>query len=248
MKQLKQLFILLIILLFLPITSADLDFFESTSIVEGETVKHNIVMIFSVRPESLEYPIFIPTENIEIRANFERYKCKEEVKSWGTNIVCDFSEATGGNTIGISFQSEGGITFLDEYSIFEWGIRVPDETKKVVIRAELGEGLFLIEEDDETSSITPFHPSDGKKGSDGRRIYVVWDRENLNRGDSINVGLAFEGIAESTTTNYTYFLLPIPLLIILFIVFLRFERGLKSIIPVLKEDERAVIEILQKYV
>ncbi len=243
----KQLFSLLAITLFLPLVSANLDFFEATSFVEGSVVKHNIIMIFtSPLPQTLEYPIFIPAEEVKINANFKGHSCNVEQKSWGTSILCDLSNVTGGNTLGISFQSQGGIKPLDNYNSFEWGIRFPDDTKKAVIKAGLGEGQFLIKEREGATSVAPYYPTDGKEGSDGRRIYIVWERENLKKGDSFNVGLAYEGLTESPI-NYMYFILPIPLLIVLFFGFRHFGKGLRTIIPVLKEDERKIVELLQSY-
>ena len=160
--------------------------------------------------------------------------------------MCDLSNVTGGNVLGISFQSSGGIRKLDEYSVFDVGIRVPDDAKKAVIRAGLGEGLFLIKQREGATSVAPYYPTDGKEGSDGRRIYVVWEREGLKRGDSVNVGLSYEG-SPTAGVNYLYFIIPIPILIGLFLVFRQFGKGLRTVIPVLKEDERKIVEVLQSY-
>lgn len=246
MKQLKHLVLALFLIVSMPFAGATIDFFEVSSFVEGETAKHNIVMIFSAVPKTLEYPILMPAESVKINANFKGHSCKVEPKSWGTNILCDLSNATGGNVLGITFQSAGGIRKLDEYSSFDVGVRVPDDAKKAVIRAGLGEGLFLIKKREGATSVTPYYPTDGKEGSDGRRIYVVWERESLKKGDSINVGLSYEG-SPTAGVNYLYFIIPIPILIGLFLVFRKFGRGLSTVIPVLKEDERRVVEVVQSY-
>lgn len=233
----------------IPFTSATkLSFFETDINLEWEKANFDLTLIFDERPESFRLPIFYQIEKFEYETNFENGVCNQKEENWGTLIKCDFSKAEGrGQRLSLKYSSSQIISDLEKRKMLDVDVAFPLKTEKAVIRATLNEGLVLMREGNETA-LSPFSPRDGNKGSDGRRIYVYWERKDVPKGEKIGVTLLYEKLKkEGFKLSRELLFLAGSGFLILVLLFLIFYSRKKPEISVLKEDERNVVEILENY-
>lgn len=247
----KKIIIIFLVLMIVPQTvlAQSLSYFETDIDTEWNKLDFKIVMIFEELPKEFSYPIFYPIKDFEASANFENYKCRLSEKDWGSEIHCDFSKISGrGKTLKFNYKSEELIEKIKDKKMVDFGIRIPFKAKKALVRTTLNKGLILMEEN-ETSSLVPYTPRNGTKGSDGRHIYVYWVKENIPRGEDFDISLIYEKVGPTQQRDNTFlFLLTGSIFLIVLLIGLAMKgKEEKFELSILKEDERKIFELIRKY-
>ncbi len=247
----KYMILVFAFLLLVPISKAtDLDYYEATIDLDSEKSNFTLIFLFEETPKGImEYPLSFETENFKTSANFQNYTCTSNPKEWGTLISCDFSEAAGeGRALNIKFNTEDKTEKIEKKYHFTYAIKTPQDTKKMNVKTVLKRGFVLIEEPEQATTLVPYSPSDGSQGSDGRRIYVEWEREDLKKGEGIEISLTYEKIGPGVSENNNIVFLLIGILIFVLILIIGFRSSPKSEINmnVLKKSEKKVIEIIKE--
>ena len=127
---------------------------------------------------------------------------------------------------------------------FEKNVRVLEDVENFVFLFMLPEGAMLAEGE-------KFMPVDGKIGTDGRRIFVIWSFKNVTAGEIKGVKIFYEFRKERAGAfPLAIALLPAAAGIALLLYFFRrrkMERMREIILPVLKDDERKIMEVILRY-
>lgn len=181
--------------------------------------------------------------------------CLQTEKNWGLQISCDISSMKGKNfNIVIKQDSAGYVSDVNGYLKFAGTYEVPVSTKNFIVVLKLPEGTGLIKERNESSiNEKPFMPSNALVSSDGRRTILIWEKDDLPAGDSLDISVSFESF--STTVDYTKFI-NIQIIFIIVIIlslgaFYKFywkkKTEVKVVMPILRKDEKIIIEKLLEH-
>ena len=130
--------------------------------------------------------------------------------------------------------------------VFEKNIRVFDSVERSVFLVKLPEGALLPENE------TKFLPLYGTIATDGRSIFVVWERKDLQEGEIQGIKLFYEFPEKKESLSFfsiiTFLLLILAIAFGLWFMFLKRKKRIKDIVlPVLKEDEKKIMEIVFRY-
>ena len=249
----KKIFFFLMTIAFLliirPTLATPLEYLESTILLDSSSADYTLTFLFQKLPEgTLNYPLPFHIKDFETSANFKNYTCEAEKKDWGTLITCDFSDVkAGGRALSIRFRREGCVKKIESAYHFDTNIKTPQKVPRMVVKIVLEKGFILIPQPEKPTTIVPFAPTDGTEGSDGRRIFIVWERNNLEKGEGIDVTVNYERSTPISQNNTPFIILGIAILVIITVLSIRFRGEREGIERILKDDERRIIEIIKSY-
>jgi uncharacterized membrane protein len=160
----------------------------------------------------------------------------------GTSIVCQDINA---KEIVYRIRTFPVINSLQNLNIFTNRISVTQITDKFSVTIRLPFGTALADSSElEGTGLNPTEPADANQGSDGRRIFVVWNYQNPKLGTTNDYTAVFETARQ---TDFSVFIIIISAIIIGFLIFLIFffsRRNVRNMLPVLTDNERKVMEMV----
>lgn len=242
MKQ--CLFFLTIFLLLVPIVSAAnlSDWNIEVTLNEDRTTEWIINLRYDDNITKSDY--FVLSRRItglEVIANEYFIDCQISNPGIGTSILCDNIFA---QNIQYRFRAHGLIETTEGLELFKYKFSLTEKAGNFTVVIKLPLGAGLVEEHKlEGTGLKNFEPEWGKEGSDGRRIFFEWKKENPKLGEVIDVSIVYEQIVGY---NYLLYFLIIFILAIFSITYLFIfrRRNIKDILPVLTDGERKIVEIL----
>ncbi len=210
-------------------TSVDLDFADLTT-------------------KEVYYFVFARIDSLAASDDHGMLLCNTNVFSYGTQITCkpntddtyNYSVHFDFNMLGLQSQYDDNFFFS-----YDQSVRIP--TERFVIRFVLPTGTALMEKED---GFSPYSPEDGVIGStdDGRHITVTWSEDNPSLGSDYSYRVFYEQAVQIYSNPWFYpvaFLLMLSFALVSFML-LRFRkvRKIKTVLSVLHEGERKVIELI----
>ena len=245
----KKLAIIIGFILFLPMVNATpLDYFESVVELDEDESSFTFIFLFREAPEgSFEYILPFRIDDFETSSNFKNYTCKQERKDWGTNINCDFSRVTeAGRALNIKFTTKETIKKIENQYQFSANVKTPQEVGEYLLKVVLEQGIVLIEEPDVSTTMVPYSPTDGTRGSNGREIFVEWEREGVKKGEGIDVTVNYETLNGMVPENNNTVFIMIGILILIIAIMLSVRTKNENVdVSVLKKDEKMIIDIIK---
>lgn len=235
----------------LPDASASKITFLGAEVQLGDAAHTTLTVTFdqnsSARAFSL--PLFYDIQNLKSDANFESFSCSVQKKAFGSQIDCDISPTPEKRMLTLEFDSFDLIKKADSQFLYKQEFHVPLETQSLSFKVMLPEGMFLAS----GGAFQQYLPADGERGSDGRKIFITWRRENLTAGDSFDTQVSYEALADNSQVMalFTGGLLLLGAVIVALVIgfwffFKRFRKDIKIVMPVLKSDEKIIMELLLK--
>jgi len=169
-------------MVFLPsVHAAGLQYYGIQDVINSDlTTETTIGMQFTEPINSLSFNLDFRVSNLTAKPNFESADCNVFYVDETSMISCSFAGMTEENNfLTLSFESKGRIKKIEDGYQFtaNYGISVPVNESFVLIK--LPENSVLLTQDPSQS----FFPSNGKTGSDGRRITVYWENSNTSNGN-----------------------------------------------------------------
>ncbi|UCG95845.1 MAG: MarR family transcriptional regulator [archaeon] len=243
--------LILPLVLLTPLAAATpLEYYETIVNLDSDGSNFTFVFLFEQAPDgSLEYFLPFPLKEFETNANFGNYTCDMVPKGEGTSIFCDFGGvAEGGRALNMKFFTPDTLIEIEDKLVFEANVKTPQDVEKMVIKAVLEKGYVLIEEPEEPTTLVPYSPTDGIEGSDGRRIFIEWEREGVKRGEGIDVSVVYESIGppEREDQNLVFLLIGILILVIAILVGLGSRKRETVDLSLLKGDEKRVMDVVKE--
>lgn len=218
--------------------------------VELGEVSHTTLTITFDQNSSLKLfkmPLFYDIQNLKAGANFGDVSCSIQKKSFGSQIECAVSPTFEKRMLTLEFDSFDFVKRVDKQFLYKQEFHVPLETKQLSFKAILPEGMFLASE----GVFQPYLPIDGEKGSDGRRIFISWRKENLTAGDSFDTQISYESQSDNSQilTLFAGGIIGLAAIIValvfgFWLFYKRFKRNIKIVLPVLKGDEKKIMEMI----
>ncbi len=239
------------LILTVPLAAATpLEYYETVAELGTESSEFTFIFLFEAAPDgNLEYVMPFAIKDFETSANFGNYNCVHESRNEFSRIFCDFSNVSeGGRALNMKFITEDSVNNLGDRIVFAADIRTPQDVKKMLVKTVLNEGLVLIEEQEGSTNLVPYSPKDGEEGSDGRKIFVEWERQDVVKGEGIDVSVNYEKIASTVDTgqNVVFLFIGIFILVIAIVVGLGGREKREVDVSILKEDEKRVFDILKE--
>lgn len=243
-------FVFTLILLAPLVAATPLDYYETVISLDKEDSAFTFIFLFEEAPDgNLEYLLPFSIKDFETNANFGNYTCESLPKSWGALISCDFSQVKeGGRVLNIKFTTSETIREIEDEILFSADVKTPQDVKKMILKVVLEKGYILIEEPEGSTTKVPYSPKDGNEGSDGRRIFIEWERKDVKRGEGIDVSVTYERILPRVEGNQNIIFLMIGLLILVIIMLVGIRSKGKQDLDtsILKENEKKVIDIIKE--
>ncbi len=207
------------------------------------TVDNSITLRFSEPISHLDYQLDFRIENLTTKSDFES-NCEIKYVNGKSVISCDFIGMNEKKRqITLSFRATDVIRKVDGNYKFNvnYGISLPINRSFVLI--SLPEKGILAGEVANKS----YYPEDGKTITDGKRIMVYWERENLTAGDSLQFSVLYA--TPSIISNVLVISLTLLVIIVMIsiAVYLRKSASEEKITSILNEDEKKIIKVLSAH-
>lgn len=241
-------------------TYSFLEQYEVTTTINTDfSTNHEINLVFfNQTSKSFKFQIEDFIYNLNSTSSAGAVDCRSSENPLGTEITCDLGKITETRySIVIKYASREHVKSIDKYFVFKESHVLVVDSKRLVISLKLPEGFVLLQPKNETLSILPYTPSFGSVGTDGRRIVLVWQKDNLKAGDGIDVSVAYESLMQEDRYSQLIAIFTGSTITLLLIIVLmgggfwyfwkKFRKDVKIVLPVLKKDEKIVMEVLLKY-
>ncbi len=221
--------------------SAKLIYFGVDKNIEDFGVRTSLTVTFSGSGErEISIPVFSEVRNFTFSSNFGNSSCSVGKTGYGSLISCLVSPTREKRELRLSFVSEGTVKSSDRIFLYRDDIYIPEETESLFVKVSIPRGAAIVENH---TDLRPYSPPDGKKATDGRRIFVIWERKNLSSGDILTIQIAYE---KEENLNPGFLVLPVAALTIIFLVYF-FRKRPPSYLPVLRKDEKILVDIILKH-
>ncbi len=246
-----SLWFLAVIALMLPSAGAvTLNYYGIEDTINDDLSVHNVVTLkFDSPINHLEYVLDFKIYNFDYDYDFDLADCSLDDYNGKSRVTCDFIGMTKEkNMLKLEFDARNVIRKTDEGYRFlvNYGISLPIKRAFVLIKLPVN-GMLAADVANQSYS-----PSSGNIITDGKRIMVYWEEENLNSGDNLRFSVLY-----STPPNIDpVFVAAITLIVIaamagMAVYLKRGEHGEdmveKAVKSVLNRDEKRVIETLSSH-
>jgi len=194
------------------------------------------------------YFVFARIDSLSASDDYGMLLCNTKVFSYGTQITCKpNTEDTYNYSVHFDFNMLGLQSQYDDNFLFSYDQSVKIPTDRFVIRFVLPTGTALMESE---VGFSPYSPEGGVIGStdDGRHITVTWSEDNPSLGSDYSYRVFYEQVTQIYSNPWFYPVASLLMLLLVIVSFMLFRfrkaRKIKTVLSVLHEGERKVIELL----
>lgn len=230
---------LIFIIIFSGLVQAQITFFgDDVSIKDDYTIDFITV---TIEPETREIKISTLSDiiNFSYSSNFPA-TCVVSAQEFSRNIICDTSKASENNrTIKMTFVSKD-IEKQDRLFLFKHSLSASEKINTFFFRVFLPEGAAL-------TGNESYMPSYGGTASDGRRIFVYWQKDNIAAGELFSSQIVFESFIRTENNIMIVVIIAIVIVIVLIVFGLRKKISIKMVLPILRPDEKIVMQLIMKH-
>src|SRR3989338_10096367 len=185
--------LLLVIVFLLSVTSAShaslTNWTVDMTINDDGGTEWVVALTYNETVPKSDYFVFARVSNLEEFGDSSPIDCVA-IYSLGTSIVC--SEISAREVV-YKFHVKGLTSDLHNFKIFRYPFSVTQTVERMQVTVKFPLGAALVEDIDLAGTgLKPFEPDFGRKGSDGRRIFVGWTFDKPTLGQSINIYAIYE--------------------------------------------------------
>lgn len=245
----KRFAVLLLLLFVVPLASASQISEETTRVMlRADGVGNVSVERHYDRVTSPHISYFVP-ENYDPRQlvaedDLGELDCIVREFDSGKEILCEPRKETD-YTVDIYFFADFVERDRQDVYTFSYVKQVLTPTQRTDVQVVLPEGFGLVQSNDDPS----YTPDYATVGSEGRRIFIEWQRENVSIGDTTQYRIQYEKlqVLDKVPMNLAVGVLVAALLLAAGAVYYvrnnngRDEETIAAVFPVLKEDEQLVL-------
>jgi uncharacterized membrane protein len=208
------------------------------------SVDNMVVLNFDTPINKLEYSLDFEIDGLEYESSFDLADCEVENSNGGSTVSCTFIGMTEeNNQLTLNFKTRDAVKEIDGNYRFtvNYGIPLPIEHTFVLIR--IPQNNILAGAANES-----FFPNSGSTLTDGRRIMVFWESDNLETGENLQFSILFTrpAFTGDLMGMIIYIVAVAAIVVIVLGVFYFRKRGNKVALvkSVLNRDEKRIIDIL----
>lgn len=208
---------------------------------EDSTVKNTITLRFSEPISHLDYQLGFEVYNLTVDSDFQP-ECEVRRSNGKSTISCDFIGMTSEkNNLKLSFLAKEAVTKVGGNYRFNvnYGLSLPVNRSFVIIKLP-PKGILPGEPANQS-----YHPSTGKIITDGKKIMVYWEKENLSPNDSLQFSVLYS--LPSLLSNSLILVITGAIIVsmVAIAVFLRRTGEKETVTSVLNDDEKTIVNVLQ---
>lgn len=255
MKLLHILMIILFILSFncfiKPIKALNFEYYGIEGFIQEDKSFFVSINLYSKSSiPDFQYKFRNKVYDLQFFSEFAPVRCKTYVTDI-TIINCTFSDYEKYNEmrLKINFSVKDLVKRLD--GSYELGYFLPmeDDVKRFSNIIYLPPTATLATEISNES----FSPRDGIPITDGKHIMIYWERINVTRGDDIYFSVNYRMPQHQNDNFLSIIFVALATLItiagigVFYLRSIRKEESLKVIMPLMKKDEKIVIDIINKH-
>jgi len=242
-KQLQIVPFLLSLLLVTNFASAQIQYYGIDSFVHSEgKVSTKLTIVFFEPEKNFELKIFARIENFNASSNAGPVNCKL-VKGEASLVSCEMNLTKEKRTLELSFETSDFVKKIDEKYYLSADLSLGKEISSLFASFKLDEGLLISKKDDSPQ----IFPPNATILSDGRRVIVNWNLQNLEKDKTIKFEIFYETIEKA---KFPVLQIALAILfavaIITSIFYRRMKRARQLIFSVLDEQERKILNMISK--
>jgi uncharacterized membrane protein len=236
------------ILLACPVRSQNLEYYGIEAHLNSDTTTTNsISLLFDSRISHFDYRIKYDVYNLNVENKQGTARCETTFDAEGTMISCDLTDPENVNQthIRLDFETVNNIEKTGEDYEFNSVYRVDLPVERSLSIVYLPESATL-----KTSvSNESYNPRYGKTISDGKHIMIYWENENVRSGDDLEFSVTYmmplgPGSFYEIAVMVILAVVLITIIAVGYVKRMQRESSMKVVMPLLKGDEKRIIDIL----
>ena len=231
--------------------AVSIDFYGIDVDVLQDRMSAKLTVTFDSKLDSFRLPIGslkAPIKILQVSANQGSAECKPVVDQGKTSIDCVVKGAMEGrNTITMLVDPLNRLDILEDKKTASIDYEFPFETKSLAVSYKLPERAALSEDPPEKSIL----PRNGDIKTDGKKIFIFWNRQNISAGDILTFSVSYTLPDQADASINTFLLLPIIIILSVLVWFvIRHKKttrtvGENAVVSVLSREEKALFDILK---
>ncbi|MBW6461483.1 MAG: winged helix-turn-helix transcriptional regulator [DPANN group archaeon] len=241
---------LLLLLISVPVSASQIRNHDIVIAIDDFGVAKTSVIVDyeSLTTDEIYYFVFAQIDSFGARDDYGMLLCNTNRYSYGTQITCkpnivetvNYTVYLDFNMVGLQSVSADGFFFS-----YDYGMKIP--TNNFSISFVLPTGTAMVKQN---SGIAPYFPEGAVIGStdDGRHITVTWSVDEPELGSDYSYKVFYEKVVEIYANRWFYPVVAFLSILLVLLSFMLFKfkkaRKIKTVLSVLHDSERKVIEIL----
>lgn len=231
-----------------PVDALNVDYYGMESRIQPDgSVLHSVTLKKDVSVSEIEYSFRYSISDVRYESLYSPVTCQTRVTDVSV-VSCAFTEHEeyDQTNLQLQFRTSEMLRKIDDNYEFSYFMPIEGEIGRIFNIVYLPPTSTLASEDPEDS----FSPRDGKTLSDGTHIMIYWERNNLTEGEDIYFSTTYKIPVNS--------FLDIGLMVIIGLVIIaglgafyiqtaKKRRSVEVIMPLLKGDEKTVVDILKQH-
>lgn len=243
MKQLIIASFLLASLLFTTSTFSQIqNYYVDTTLDEDGKALVKLDITFSEQVKDINFFVLGRVENFQATANARPLNCSIKVNGI-TNIGCDFSSVQNLRMTKINFTTPDFVKVLDNKFYFNGDFTLNQNINSASVFIRIPEGMIV----DENATKLIF-PENSTMVSDGRRIIVVWNLNDIKANEPLKFQILYQRISVPPLFQIRlrhFAVLGIAIAVVSGFIYIRyFRKPQKLILSVLDDYERKVMNLI----
>lgn len=242
------LFLLALNCFFIPVSALKLDYYGIQSTIQNDrSVKNVITLTLNESVPDFEYRLKYRISDFGVESENAPITCETRITDTSviSCVLPDYADYDRLN-IKMEFKTWDHVRTVDENYDFSHFVPIEWEVERFFNIIYLPQTATLASEIQNES----FSPSGGELLSDGKHIMVYWNREGLEEGDDIYFSISYRMPIDATWDIGLMVVIAVIIIVSLGMFYMKNtyrHRSVKVIMPLLKGDEKVVVEILNKH-
>ncbi|MBI5332618.1 MAG: hypothetical protein HZB65_03530 [Candidatus Aenigmarchaeota archaeon] len=223
---------------------------SETNIVinQDDSVNWEVILNYSEPIEKSDYFIFARVYDVKVYS-IDNVLINHELVPKEVGSFIESKDLLDYNTtlIRYTFRSNNQVSGYNSFRIFRHGLSITDNLERFSLTVKLPLGATLVDKAKlKGTQMAPFEPAFGQEGSDGQRILVAWELNRPKLGEPINIIILYENLQTGLEIGFviSIILVLVILSVLLTYYFRRIKVDMKSVLAVLSDGERKVMEII----
>ena len=245
------LFILALNCFISSVNALNLDYYGIESRIQDDTTVSNVVTLtMDQNVTNFEYKMKYRALNIKFESDQSPIDCQTKVTDT-TLISCNFINPKPGvhANVELTFETTGLVEKKNDGYQYSNFVSMDANAERFFFIIYLPTSSTLATDVSNES----FSPRNGKTLSDGQHIMVYWDKENVETGDDLYFSATYRTAATNMMGVYGVGIMVVIAVVIIaslgiyYVRTVRRQDSVKVVMPLLKSDEKTVVDILRKH-
>ncbi len=232
-----------------PVNAQNVEYYGIETHLSREAVTHTIILSFDRQVSKFDYRTKYNPYNLKVESKYGtvRWETKREGRDTVISLYPVNTQGINKTQIQLTFETKENIAKNGEIYTFSsvYIVDVPVERAFAIV--------YLPETATLKTNVSneSFSPRYGRVLSDGKHIMVYWERENIKGGDDLEFSITYI-MPLAAGSLYDVAIIVILAVILVVVIAVGYVRRLhrqssvKVVMPLLKGDERVIVDILRE--